>query len=205
MALITDYATLVTTITDYLARSDLSSYVPNFLQNCQGKIYRSLRLRAMETALSGTITGGVLAVPADYLELKYAYLTTSPSTFLERTTPELIYTKWRLRSASGRPLEIAREADNFIFGPYPDSSTYTLAGIYYKQLTLLSASNTTNWFTTNAPEVMLYGALLEAQPFLMNDKRMPTWQMLYDQALETVKRADRRENHSGSTLATKVG
>lgn len=204
MALIVDYATLVTAITDYLARSDLSSFVPNFLQNCQGKIYRSLRLRTMETALSGSIAGGVLAVPADYLELKYAYLTTDPSTFLERTTPELIYTKWRTRSASGRPLEIAREAENFIFGPFPDD-TYAVAGIYYKQLTLLSASNTTNWFTTNAPEVMLYGALLEAQPFLMNDKRLPTWQMLYDQALETVKRADRRENFSGSTLATKVG
>jgi hypothetical protein len=204
MALITDYSTLVTAITDYLARSDLSSFVPNFLQNCQGKIYRSLRLRTMETALSGTIASGVLAVPADYLELKYAYLTTDPSTFLERTTPELIYTKWRTRSASGRPLEIAREAENFIFGPFPDD-TYAVAGIYYKQLTLLSASNTTNWFTTNAPEVMLYGALLEAQPFLMNDKRLPTWQMLYDQALETVKRADRRESFSGSTLATKVG
>jgi hypothetical protein len=204
MSLITDYSTLVTAITDYLARSDLSSFVPNFLQNCQGKIYRSLRLRTMETALSGTIASGVLAVPADYLELKYAYLTTDPSTFLERTTPELIYTKWRTRSASGRPLEIAREAENFIFGPFPDD-TYAVAGIYYKQLTLLSASNTTNWFTTNAPEVMLYGALLEAQPFLMNDKRLPTWQMLYDQALETVKRADRRESFSGSTLATKVG
>jgi hypothetical protein len=204
MALIVDYATLVTTIQDYLARSDLSSFVPNFLQNCQGKIYRSLRLRTMETALSGSIASGVLAVPADYLELKYAYLTTDPSTFLERTTPELIYTKWRTRSASGRPLEIAREAENFIFGPFPDD-TYAVAGIYYKQLTLLSASNTTNWFTTNAPEVMLYGALLEAQPFLMNDKRIPTWQGLYEQALETVKRADRRENFSGSTLATKVG
>lgn len=204
MALITSYDTLVTAITDYLARSDLSSFVPNFLQNCQGKIYRSLRLRTMETALSGTIASGVLAVPSDYLELKYAYLTTSPSTFLERTTPELIYTKWRDRTASGRPLEIAREAETFIFGPFPDD-TYSVAGIYYKQLTLLSASNTTNWFTTNAPEVMLYGALLEAQPFLMNDKRIQTWQGLYEQALETVKRADRRENYSGSTLATKVG
>lgn len=203
MSLITDYSTLVTAITDYLARSDLSSFVPNFLQNCQGKIYRTTRIRPAEAALSGTITAGVLACPTDYIALRYAYIDASPTGWLERSTPEVLLKSYSTRSASGRPKLIAREADNFIFGPFPDD-TYSVVGIYYKLLPLLSASNATNWYVTNAPEVLLYGALLEAQPFLMNDKRMPTWQMLYDQALATVKELHRSENYSGSTLATRV-
>jgi hypothetical protein len=203
MALINSYATLVTATEDYLARSDLTSWVPNFLQNSQKKLYRSLRIRPMETALSVTIASGVAALPADYLDLKYAYVNASPVKFLERVTPEEIYRNYPVRSASGKPHWIAREAENFIFGPYPDS-TYSIAGIYYKQLDLLSASSTTNWFTTNAPEVLLYGALLEAQPFLMNDKRIPVWQALFNEAIDTIDRQERREKHSGSTLQVRA-
>lgn len=203
MSLITDYATTVTAIQDYLARSDLASYVPNFLQNTQAKLYRSLRIRSMETTLNVTMASGVAALPADYLDLKYAYINTSPVKFLERVTPEEIYRNYRTRSASGKPHWIAREAENFIFGPYPDSN-YNILGIYYKQLTLLSASNTTNWFSTNAPDVLLYGALLEAQPFLMNDKRIQTWKMMFDEAVATIDGQDRREKHSGSTLQVHV-
>lgn len=203
MALITDYSTLVTAISDYLARSDLNTYVPNFLQNAQRKLYRGLRLRFMETALSGTTSSGVLAVPSDYLELKYAYINTSPKVFLERTTPETIYVKYRSINSSGKPLDIAREGSNFIFGPLPDSD-YAVAGIYYALPTLLSETNTTNWFITNAPDALLYGALLEAQPFLMNDKRIPVWEQMLGQSIALIKRENDRENFSGSTLATRV-
>lgn len=203
MALITDYDTLVTAITDYLARSDLSSFVPNFLQNCQGKIYRSLRIRPMETALSGTITAGLLACPTDYVALRYAYTDTTPIGWLERQSPENVLKSYPVRTSTGKPKLIARQGDNFIFGPFPDN-TYSVVGIYYKLLPLLSATNTTNWFITNAPELLLYGALLEAQPFLMNDKRIATWETLYQQSYATVKDLHRSENASGSTLATRV-
>lgn len=189
---------------DYLARSELSTWVPNFLQNSQKKLYRSLRIRPMETALSVQIASGVAALPADYLDLKYAYINSSPVRFLKRSTPEQIYTDYPTRSSSGCPQLIAREAENFIFGPYPDS-TYTVTGIYYKQLDLLSDSNTTNWFTTNAPEVLLYGALLEAQPFIMNDGRIAVWQSMFNEAVDTINSQERREKYSGSAPRIRAG
>jgi hypothetical protein len=203
MALITDYDTLKTAVGDYLARSDLSGFIPNFLQNGENKLYRHLRIRAMETSLSGTIGSGVLAVPSDYLELKFANVTTSPYVSLERTTPEFIYARYPVRSGAEIPKYIARQGDNFIFGPYPGD--YSISGIYYKRLTSLSSVSTTNWFTTYAPEVLLYAALLEAQPFLMNDKRIPVWQAALAEAIDTVNMAERGENHSGSTLAVQAG
>lgn len=203
MALVTNYATLVTAVGDYLARSDLSTFIPNFLQNSQKKLYRSLRIRPMETALSVTISSGVAALPADYVGLKYAYVNASKAQFLERKTAEDIYRAYPVRSSSGLPKVIAREAENFIFGPYPDSG-YPIAGIYYKKLDLLDGSNTTNWFTSNAPEVLLYGALLEAQPFLMNDERIPVWQALFNEAIDSISMDEKREGHSGSVLSQRV-
>lgn len=203
MALITNYATLSTAVTDYLARSDLSGFVPNFIQNCESKVYKTLRLRTMETALSVTIAAGVAPVPADYLELKFANVSTVPVKSLERSTPEYIYAKYPVRSTAEIPVLIAREGDNFIFGPSPGN--YTITGIYYKLLPSLSASNTSNWFITNAPELLLYGALLEAQPFLMNDKRLPVWQQMFGESMETVRRAEWGEDWSGSSLSVKAG
>ncbi len=204
MALITSYATLVTAVGDYLARDDLATFIPNFLQNSQEKLYRSLRTRPFEAALSVAISSGVAACPSDYRDLKYAYISTTPVRFLKRATPEQIYTDYPTRSSSGVPSLIAREVDNFIFGPYPDS-TYTVTGVYYKNLDLLSASNTTNWFTTNAPEVLLYGALMEAQPFLMNDARIQVWQTLFNEAVDTLVSQERVEKASGSTPRIRVG
>jgi hypothetical protein len=173
------------------------------LQNGQSKLYRGLRLRTMETTLSGTIASSVLAVPSDYMELKYAYIDGTPQQILGRTSPEQIFTTYRASNRSGKPLEIARSGSNFIFGPLPDS-TYTVGGVYYALPTLLSASNTTNWFITNAPDMLLYAALLEAQPFLMNDKRLPVWQQMLTESIALVKRQEDRENGSGSTLATRA-
>lgn len=204
MAIITNYATLQTAIGDYLNRSDLTTFLPNFTQACESKLYKQLRINAMETALSVAISGGVATVPADYLELKYAYVDTTPVQFLKRSSPEEIYSRYSVRAGTADiPRLIAREASNFIFGPYP--ADYTIKGIYYKRLTALSGSNTTNWFTTNAPDVLLYGSLLEAAPFLLNDERIPLWKSAYDFAMKNIQDEEMRERYSGSSKQIRLG
>jgi hypothetical protein len=48
-------------------------------------------------------------------------------------------------------------------------------GIVRAYLSALSASNTTNWLLTLAPDLYLYGSLLEAAPYIGNDERIPVW------------------------------
>ncbi len=204
MAAITSYSTLATAITDYLARSELNTFVANFVQNCESRIYKNLRIRAMENQLSAAISGGVATIPEDYVELKYAYVDTSPVQSLDRVPGDQIYALYPVRSGSAEiPQLIATEGDNFIFGPYPGD--YTVKGVYYGRLTALSTSNETNWFTTNAPDLLLYGSLIEAEPFLRNDKRMPVWQELYDRAFFAVQNEEKRQRSSGGSIATRRG
>jgi hypothetical protein len=198
------YSDLVTAIGTWLNRTDLASYIPDFIALAEERIYRSLRVKAMETALSSTISSGAIAVPSDYIELKSAYIDGSPTYALERLSVEEIYTKYPTRSSQGKPLYIAREGASFIFGPYPDGA-YTVKGIYYARLAALSATNTSNWLTTNAPSLVLFGALAEAAPFLKDDQRIMIWETKFLAQLGDANKADKREAMRGSTLAMSAG
>jgi hypothetical protein len=204
MAIITNYATLQTAIGDYLGRSDLSGFYPNFTQNAETLIYKNLRIRAMETALSVTISSGVAAIPTSpaLLELKYAYVDVSPVQVLDRVPPDMIRARWPVRSGGSIPRDIAIEGANFIFGPNPGN--YTIKGIYYAQFSALSGSNTTNWFTTNAPDLLLYGSLLQAEPFIKNDPRLPVWEALFRASYDAVANEEKRQRSSGGSIATRL-
>jgi hypothetical protein len=115
----------------------------------------------------------------------------------------MIYARYPVRSGAEIPRDIAVEGSNFIFGPYPGD--YTISGIYYARLTPLSASNTTNWFTTNATDALLYGSLLEAAPFLGDDPRVPMWQIAFDLAIASIKKEETRARSSGGNIATRPG
>lgn len=197
---IANYSELQTAVTNWLKRADLSTYIPDLITFGEARIYRDLRIRAMETALSTAISSGVLAVPSGYLEMKHAYVNASPVQWLQRKTAEWIYQKYPTRSADASPKFFAREGENLIFGPYPDS-TYTIKGIYYKKLDALSASNTTNWFTANAPDLLLFATLCEAEPFLKNDPRTVLWEQKYEAVRSRVQKRDDQEEFSGSVLS----
>ncbi len=96
----------------------------------------------------------------------------------------------RLRqSAPGTPKYFA--VHNFLeFDREPDSAI-TAEMIYYRRLPRLSVSNQTNELLERAPDAYLYGALLAAEPFLLNDERIETWQNFYLSARDRLKAMDR--------------
>ncbi len=200
---ITTYDELKTAIGSWLNRSDLTAYIPDFIMICEKRIYRNLRIRAMEASLSSAIASGVIAVPSGYVQFKHVYVDGTPVKRLTVKDAGYIYENYPLRSADGRPEVISREVDNFIFGPYPDSA-YTIKGTYYKRLDALSVSNTTNWFTTNAPDLLLFGSLAEAEPFLKNDERVMLWEKKYLELEQSVQNEDDAENYSGSPITITV-
>jgi hypothetical protein len=53
----------------------------------------------------------------------------------------------------------------------------------YRQNVPPLASNSTNWLLTLAPDLYLYGALMEASPYIKNDPRIQVWGTLMASAL----------------------
>jgi hypothetical protein len=156
----------------------------------------------MESTLSGTISNNVLAVPADYLELDVAVVSSATrAPELQRKSKNWLYSNYP-RSAgiiTGVPKYIARDGNNFVFGPLPDSN-YTITGTYYAQPALLSDSNPTNYFIQNTPDLLLFAALVKAEPYLKNDERLPLWQSQYQEILNDVMMQEKDEEFSGSDL-----
>ena len=70
---------------------------------------------------------------------------------------------------------------HWLIVPTPDFA-YPFEVLYWELPALLDDTNETNWLTEYAPQLLLYGTLLEATPFLKNDERIATWQTFYDRA-----------------------
>jgi len=197
VAVITDYDTLRTAVADYMARSDLSGYIPNFVQNFEERFLRDPHNwgRWMESALSVTIASNVAAVPSNYLGMKTAYISGQTRQPLKRVSLEQLYSRFPRNGGASTPAYFARNGENFEFGPV-GSDGLVMVGTYYAKPTLLrSDSDGINWLITNAPDLCLYGALLEAQPFLMNDSSIAVWQSFYRDAVEAYRRQQTEEDY----------
>lgn len=78
---------------------------------------------------------------------------------------------------------------NWLFSPTPDAD-YPFEVLYWQLPALLDDTNQTNWSTDFAPNALLHGSLLQATRFLVNDKRIPTWQTTYDRDLQLLNGED---------------
>jgi len=195
------YSELQTGVANWLKRADLTSYIPDLILMGEKYIFRKARTRDMEAALSSTIASGVIAVPNDYVALKYAYIDGAVTTRVHRKPADWIYTQYPTRSADGLPQFIAREGSNFIFGPYPDSA-YTVKGLYYKRLT--SVQSSANALFTNNPDLYLFAALAEAVAFMKDDARVALWSAKRDQILNDLNGEDVAEGAAGGPLTMAV-
>jgi len=201
MAVITNYATLQTAIADYLAKGDLTTFIPNFIQNTEGKLYRELNLRNEETQLSISVSSGTGTVPTDFKGLKHAYVDQSPIVPLQWATIDWLYTNYPLRTGSATPAFISRDGANFVFGP--NAKDLTLKGVYYAKQDNLHTTDG-SWYVVNAPELLLYGALLEAEPFIRNDERLPLWRSMFEEAKKTVMIENRNTETTRGRKAARI-
>ena len=198
---ISTYSELQTAVANWLDRDDLTARIPEFITLCEARFNRSLRIRAMETLdiSVDTVAGtGTVVLPTGYVQMRDISLITSPLTQLQYLTPEIMN---RLNSGSltGKPETYTIIANNILFGPTPDA-VYDISMLYYKTFDALTDAAPTNWVITNAPDVYLYGALLEAEPFLMNDQRVQLWAMALTQSITTLQEQDNKDRHCGSAL-----
>lgn len=194
---ITTNAELETAVANWLHRVDLTAIIPDLVMLGEKKIFREVRCRVMEATLSGTIASGVVALPSDYLALKFARIVATPVIPLIGASASQIYAQYPLRTSSSKPKLIGREGTNFIFGPYPDSN-YDIAGIYYARP--VSIATTANALFTESPELYLFAALSEAGDYVQNDKSLVKWTAKYASIVKMLNNESTDETGSGGGM-----
>ena len=198
------YSDLQTSIANYLARSDLTSIIPDFITLAENRLRRELRIRQMLKSVT-TVTvasDATVELPSDFLEVRDFVVQTNPLTPLSYSSPSSLSNDPRA-SQVGVPKSYTILANDFLLSPVPDG-VYTARLLYYAAPAYLSGANTSNVFLNVAPDGLLYGALVEAEPYLMNDARINTWGSMYDRAISSLIKSDEEGQFSGVPLAMKL-
>lgn len=198
---ITSYATLQTTIGDWLNRSDLSAVIPDFITLAEAQFNRTLRHRKMVERATATLDTEYSAMPADWLESIRYQINTNPITVMEFVSPDQAALLKGAYSTSGKPIFYSQIGQQFQVIPAPDSgSAYTGELTYYAKIPALSAGNTSNWLLVDSPDIYLYGALLQSAPYLQDDQRLSIWAAIYQRLVDDLKVSDERSRMATSSL-----
>lgn len=203
MALAT-YSDLKTSIGNWLARDDLTSYYDDWIDLAEARMNRDLRLNLLEkrATLNTVANDGFVKLPnesgsdTECTEIRKLSYTASPSSEpLSFATPHDILWR-RCEGLVGKPRFYNVTGTEIQLAPIPDG-VYTLSVVYFAELNALSDSNTTNDILTKHPDLYLFGALAESAPFLRDDERVTLWEGKYAKARAEARRADQRLKYSG--------
>jgi hypothetical protein len=189
---------LLAAIADWLNRSDLTSVIPDFISLAEAEMKRRLRRATESTTIY--ISAGNMTGPSDMAEPIHLRLDSAVpvlDTSLLLCTPEMLTdVRARADGVESRPTHYAYYDGQLQFAPTPDQS-YDGILLYAQQLSALTVSNTTNAVLTEAPDLYLFGALLQAAPYLKDDERIPVWQAKFDRAIDQMNEWRERESYGG--------
>lgn len=197
------FATLKTAIQDYTDNTETTfvSHLSDFIKTAEERIFKSIDLEFFRKNSTVSMTSGnqFLAVPPDFLSVLSMRVTKNSSKiFLDHKDLNYIETFNPNSSTTGTPRYYSIfDKDSFIIAPTPDAAYVTSVSYYYRPTSLTAGSDSgTTWLSTNAPNTMLYGSLVEAYTFMKGEPDM--MKQYNDRFMESLSRmkdyAEAREN-----------
>lgn len=199
---ISTYSELQTTIANFLARSDLTTQIPDFITLAEARMSRELDTRSQEKrAIAPTVAGDeFISLPTDLRKIRLVKLNTDPLDVLEYMAPKDYYETYAT-SGGGRPKIYTLVGTELALRPIPDS-VLNVEIIYSEDIASLSAANATNTVLTRHPDTYLYGSLFAAHMYLMDEQRAQQYDALFTRAMDEIKR-DTEKAFFGGPLAMK--
>lgn len=207
------YAQLQTAIAEWLGRDTDASIIaraPDFIALCEAKLNRDLRCYQQEkraTAVVDTASAEpqYITLPSDFQTMRRFRITSVSGrpklSYLSGVQAEEFIEK--SGDVSGRPefytifgteIELIRRPDD----------AYTMEMVYRANIPALSVSNTANWLLTLAPDLYLYGSLLETAPYIKEDARIQTWATGFSYALGSVNQLSMDATYNAGPLSMRT-
>ena len=200
---ITTFSELKAALANWLNRDDLTSVIPDFISLAEADFDRVLRHWRMEERSTANLDARYTALPSGFLEAVRFHLDVDERP-IELLTPLSLQQRRENNSdTQGKPEFYAIIAGQIEVFPTPDAS-YNSELYYYVGIPNLSDSNTSNWVLTYFPDVYLYGSLVHAAPYLVDDERLTTWASLYQSAINGINANNEKAKFGGSGLRIQV-
>ena len=178
------YTSLKAAIERWTHRSDLDSYLDDFIDITESRLNRELQVSQQETRVTLSASSEYISFPTDSISIRAIQLNSSPVRELQYITP----------------IEMDRLDDNST-----DLNYYTIEGnqirlqsvssdsievIYYAKISALSDTNTSNWVLETHPEAYLYGAVSEAFKYSQDDEQASKYVAMFNEVISRIKVLD---------------
>lgn len=203
----TNYAGWITRIKEWLAVPDLDDDVFGYcIDSAHQRLNRDLNSQWMENSYEHTIADSDpidlateiptfnrmrLVTPRGSLPLKAKALN-EYKTFISENS-----------SASTEPSVYCVNARKLNIW-YPPAIGDIIDIDFYESIPNLSDSVATNIFSLHHPDALLYAALLEATPFIVEDERLETWSTFYNNIREAINVTADRANKGSTPLQREI-
>jgi hypothetical protein len=195
------FTSLQADIRNYLERGGATDpivyeQIPRLITLAERRIARELKIQGFQTVVNTTMQSGVAvyAKPDRWRDTISINFGTGSGNNVH--TPifirsyEYIRQYWPNETQTDQPKFYADyDYKHWIFAPTPNAN-YPMEVIYYQLPPLLDDTNQANWLSEYAPNLLLYGSLVEATPFIKDDQRVQLWQSYYDRALAALNGED---------------
>jgi hypothetical protein len=196
---ISTYSELLTAVENWAHRDDsaFTARVPEFIKLAEARFNRTLRTTDMETTLASTaLVSGAASLPTGFLAFKELRFDGDVSYTLQPKPLEYIRAR---DDDSGNAMYFAVTGSQVVCWP----TTGPIAGTYYKEVPDLQ-TNLTNWLLTSHPDLYLFAVLTESALFTQDDSRVPLWAEKTAALLDSVQRADDKNQYDGGVLAIRA-
>ena len=190
---ITTYTELQTAIENWLAHTLFTARVPEFIALFEATANRKLRVRQMETTATLTPASGSVALPTDYLSWRRLTWTGSQRVELAYAQPSYLQAAYPT-SPSDVPRIFTIEGSTLKIRPVDDTD---LELDYFAKIVPL-ATTSPNWLLTAHPDLYLFGSLVEAEMFGVNDERAPLWKGRRDEIFDEIEKLSNKTRGAGA-------
>lgn len=200
-----DYNSLSSDIRSYMERPDddaLLTQIPRLVMMAENRLATDTKILGTQKVVTATLTPGDPTLPKpSYWRNTVSFNVTVPGTGLGTGRKDLLLrtyefcrTYWPDPTLTGVPRYYSDyNYANFFLVPTP-TLALPMELVHYVRLDPLSPSNTNNWFTDNAPQLLLLACLVETQLWLKNLQQATYWEGRYNTSLSAFMGEDAKRS-----------
>jgi molybdopterin converting factor small subunit len=186
-----------------LHRKDLTQdQLDEFIQNAIRRIQRSLRTPISEGQAVATIpmgSDGRVNVPSDLLNL--IWISVRGHELSERSFSEVNRYNYEFPQGSTHTEYYVRVGNQYIVAPVPLTGT-NVDIYYYRDLAPLVNDNDTNALIDVAPDLVTYGALIDAADWSLDPDRMAIWNEGFTTTFAEIQAMAERDVLANASIGT---
>jgi hypothetical protein len=208
---ISTYVELQAAAANWLARDDLTLRIPEFITLAEAKFNRVLFHPRMETR--DTLTVNTLLTDPEFLDLPTDFQTMRMVRLPDEVgKPRLQFMsqtqmddyRYSRDNVAGTPVYFTIVGDQIELAPTPNEDM-DVEVLYRANIPAL-ADNSVNWLLTAAPDLYLYGTLLEAAAYNPGDPRITIWAAGFQEVMDQLNTlGDRQSFDSGPSTVSLPG